>query len=152
MNLLVTITRLKRTWHKKYHWKFRIVRMERAQNQCRTLALRRWWAAKRQIWNSFNWKVVFHEEYGRPDNYQNDIALIKLDREVRGCLIGKHGGWCGGETKNTKRWKRIHSLAQCACPGGMRVRTISGGTSSSSSSPSSSWLSSLRLSSSLFKC
>ena len=32
--------------------------------------------------------MVFHEEYGRPDNYQNDIALIKLDREVRGCLIG----------------------------------------------------------------
>ena len=27
-------------------------------------------------------KVIFHEEYGQPDDYQNDIALIKLDREV----------------------------------------------------------------------
>ena len=27
-------------------------------------------------------KVIFHEEYGRPDDFQNDIALIKLDREV----------------------------------------------------------------------
>jgi len=28
-------------------------------------------------------KVIFHEEYGQPDDYQNDIALIKLDREAQ---------------------------------------------------------------------
>jgi len=27
-------------------------------------------------------KVIVHEEYGQPDDYQNDIALIKLDREA----------------------------------------------------------------------
>ena len=33
-------------------------------------------------------KVIFHEEYGQPDDYQNDIALIKLDREVGEGLTG----------------------------------------------------------------
>jgi len=28
-------------------------------------------------------KVIFHEEYGQPVDFQNDIALIKLDREAR---------------------------------------------------------------------
>ena len=34
--------------------------------------------------NSYNYpEVVFHENYGKPKPFQNDIALIKLDGEVK---------------------------------------------------------------------
>ena len=65
-------------------------------------------------------KVIVHEEYGQPDDYQNDIALIKLDREV-----GE--GW-GGLYSTLSffanfRLKKIHLWVRYACPG---VKIISG--------------------------
>ena len=34
-----------------------------------------------------NPEVVFHENYGKPKPFQNDIALIKLDGEVREAIV-----------------------------------------------------------------